>query len=100
MAASRAVVTTQTPKAETEESRHETQQLIRRFTDEAAERDPDDPLVGCLKQTTDEKESEFQVDRPWKHQYESDVPVFVQSSSVPRRLISDWHHTAIHKTAI
>ena len=88
MAAS-GVVTMQNPGMESEESRLETQELIRRFTEEASEEQPNDPLLGCLKRTTDEKEMELELQQPWKYQYESDMPVFVYSHTCKEPVVSD-----------
>lgn len=45
--------------------------IIRRFTDELAERMPEDTLVTCLKEATDEKARD-QVSR-WRDKYEEEA---------------------------
>ena len=63
--------------AQAEERNDETQTMIRRFTDELVDNQPDDSLTNSLKLAVDEKDKELEFAKPWRNQYESSIPVYV-----------------------
>lgn len=55
----------------------ETHTLIRRFTDEVINDEPDNALAHSLKAAVDEKDKELELAKPWRSKYEASIGVYV-----------------------
>ena len=62
----------------------ENQTIIRRFTDELEDDQPNDSLTSSLKLAVDEKDKELELAKPWRSQYEAPIPVYVSGIASKR----------------
>ena len=68
--------------AQRHEPNEATQTVIRRFTDELEDDQPNDSLTSSFKLAVDEKDKELELAKPWRNHYEAPIPVYVFEMTV------------------